>query len=536
MNADNQTLNADITPLLAQATETASRWIPAEQAKQAQQEVQQLWQQDAIHIMLFGAYSAGKSTLINALRGTEEAARGETPTTDIVEQYRWGDLVLQDTPGVNAPVEHENITRDALVRADLVLFVIRAGDHDTMDVYRRLLGMIADGKPVMITLNYSAHGEDAAGNVTEIHRAISQNLLRLAPEYGVSEATLEQLTIYPMQFLSALKATLDNKRTLLLNSGLPALSEALTHWAAGSAAQQGRVQAVSGSLRHTLTQPALAAIAEALPQGLSPDLVEARRQLRELHNKKARLHARVDAEAGRQAAQVRTTLADVYGSADVSSQQAVLESAYQEVQQQVFSYMLSELPELESTLTMGVGNLQGDANLAGSQSNSGSQTVDELMAQAKTMLPEIPDNMLSKLVDSITHAPPHTILKPLQNMLQGRAGDFLRANSKYLGPTISVAFGIFETAKAAKDEQRANAEYRAEEARRQQQITGWINQISQGVSSAVSSALDQLLAPHIQQQQEVVSQLEEHASSAETDKQTLLDIEAALTAMQAESQ
>ena len=48
--------------------------------------------------MLFGAYNAGKSTLINALLGEERAVVGDIPTTDAVHRYDWDGHIMLDTP------------------------------------------------------------------------------------------------------------------------------------------------------------------------------------------------------------------------------------------------------------------------------------------------------------------------------------------------------------------------------------------------------------------------------------------------------
>lgn len=60
---------------------------------------------------------------------------------------------MLDTPGVNAPVEHEQATAEQVQKCGLMLFVIREGDQDVKSVYERLFGMIQSGKQVFIVLN-----------------------------------------------------------------------------------------------------------------------------------------------------------------------------------------------------------------------------------------------------------------------------------------------------------------------------------------------------------------------------------------------
>jgi len=76
-------------------------------------------------IMVYGTYNAGKSTLINALFGQEELAKtGDAPETSTVSEYEYNGYTIYDTPGINAPQEHEKVTTEHLKKCELVLFVL----------------------------------------------------------------------------------------------------------------------------------------------------------------------------------------------------------------------------------------------------------------------------------------------------------------------------------------------------------------------------------------------------------------------------
>ena len=49
---------------------------------------------------------------------------------------------LLDTPGVNAPIKHEQATAEQLARINAIMLVVREGDQDAKDVYDRLSSMI----------------------------------------------------------------------------------------------------------------------------------------------------------------------------------------------------------------------------------------------------------------------------------------------------------------------------------------------------------------------------------------------------------
>lgn len=61
-------------------------------------------------IMVYGIYNAGKSSIINELIQSDRAAVSDRPMTDKVDYYEWNGYRLADTPGVGAPIEHENVT------------------------------------------------------------------------------------------------------------------------------------------------------------------------------------------------------------------------------------------------------------------------------------------------------------------------------------------------------------------------------------------------------------------------------------------
>ena len=56
--------------------------------------------------------------------------------------YDWNGYQLLDTPGVNAPIKHEQATAEQLARINAIMLVVREGDQDAKDVYDRLFSMI----------------------------------------------------------------------------------------------------------------------------------------------------------------------------------------------------------------------------------------------------------------------------------------------------------------------------------------------------------------------------------------------------------
>jgi GTP-binding protein EngB required for normal cell division len=105
-------------------------------------------------VMVYGIYNSGKSTLINALCREEVAEMADRPMTDQISQYDRGDYLLIDSPGVDAPIEHELVTEEFIDKCHIILFVISTkGVFEDRDNYKRLANLIVRNIPFIIVLN-----------------------------------------------------------------------------------------------------------------------------------------------------------------------------------------------------------------------------------------------------------------------------------------------------------------------------------------------------------------------------------------------
>ncbi|NTV64465.1 MAG: dynamin [Oscillochloris sp.] len=128
-------------------------------------------------IVVAGEFNAGKSSFLNALLGDHVLPEGVTPTTDTITLLQHGDVVaselranglrvhtypadvlrqlnIVDTPGTNAVIRHhEQLTREFIPRADMVLFATSA-DRPFTESERGFLALIKEwGKKIVIILN-----------------------------------------------------------------------------------------------------------------------------------------------------------------------------------------------------------------------------------------------------------------------------------------------------------------------------------------------------------------------------------------------
>ena len=194
-------------------------------------------------IMVYGVYNAGKSTLINALLGQELAAVADVPETACVQGYRWGDFEVLDTPGIDAPLEHEEITREQLVQSDVVIFVVNplgvVEEEKTLDV---LLELVLAGKMIFLVLNCKNRFDPI-----DLERVKDELRQRIQLKAG-NQRVLDQIPIVEVNARSALKAKLENKQNLLNSSGFPKFENALAEFFA-SVEQKAIVARVATEFR-----------------------------------------------------------------------------------------------------------------------------------------------------------------------------------------------------------------------------------------------------------------------------------------------
>ncbi|MBM4412065.1 MAG: dynamin, partial [Chloroflexi bacterium] len=133
--------------------------------------------EDAFLLVIAGEFNAGKSSLLNAIVGSEVMTEGATPTTDAVTMLRYAPqemaiserpgwviralpvpllqrMSIVDTPGTNAVLRHhEVLTREIVPRADAVLFITSA-DRPFSETERAFLAMLKDWRRhVVIVVN-----------------------------------------------------------------------------------------------------------------------------------------------------------------------------------------------------------------------------------------------------------------------------------------------------------------------------------------------------------------------------------------------
>jgi GTP-binding protein EngB required for normal cell division len=172
-------------------------------------------------LVVAGEYNAGKSTFINALLGDEVFAMGDLPTTRAISILRHGesappqpqgehtliyrypldflrDLEIVDTPGTNSLERmEEEITRDFVPRADLVLFVTTLLQTLTASEMTFLTHIREWGRKVLFIVN----GVDRRNSDEQIDRVREYIARETTARLGGSPPT-----IYCISALQALRS------------------------------------------------------------------------------------------------------------------------------------------------------------------------------------------------------------------------------------------------------------------------------------------------------------------------------------------
>ena len=182
-------------------------------------------------IMVYGVYNAGKSTLINVLLGREEAAMDDIPLTDQVTAYAWDKYSILDTPGVDAPIAHEDVTNAQMLKADAIIFVVDPlGTVEEAKTLEVLVDLLAAHKQVFMVFNDKKGLSDE--DYIKLKDQTREQLQRIATQRGMGNI-LKEVPIVKINAKRALQGQLKGKPELVELSGYLAFKNQLTDFLDG---------------------------------------------------------------------------------------------------------------------------------------------------------------------------------------------------------------------------------------------------------------------------------------------------------------
>ena len=451
-------------------------------------EIQHEASNKVLNITLYGAYNAGKSTLINVLSGREVAPVADIPKTDKVDRYQWNDYVLLDTPGINAPIKDREVTAEQLSRSSVILFVIRDGDMDSKDVYDRLFDLLRRNKKIFIVLNNQLENAEQKQQAAE---HIRQILVNLALAHQVDLPKLAEIEIVAINLHTAFKGRVQNQEKLLEHSGYNNFIECFNAWTMQQNSERQHFNGFKNFVNERWFMPLLGTITShksAQDQEKSQALLEIKNELIEQKNV---IFNRVSDVIRQQATSNKSAMmAILENNRDEYRIKSEMEGIFQKMSSAVAQTMQKELSSFNfnfnshysvptSTDVVAVNNAAGQIG-----------------------------GLVKILGDENTLKQGLMLARDLK--LPGLAGMSGKAVGGLVGkiaPVLQIIFAVFDVFSAQNEEAERNAQRRSAMLQAHQTIdricTDFMNDAYQAVEQAVYPIFDQKIA-EVQRQLEAL--------------------------------
>jgi len=177
-------------------------------------------------LMIYGAYNAGKSTLLNALFGEDEKAKtGDAPETKDIHEYEYNGYTIFDTPGLNARIDDDIVTQEQLNKSEVILFVLsNNGSLEEEFVYEKISVVVKANKPVIIVLNNKSGVELNSGLAIDLIDKVGANLRKIGDRNNISNIE-NKVSLCMVNAKTALKGKLEGKNLILKRSNILQLEE-----------------------------------------------------------------------------------------------------------------------------------------------------------------------------------------------------------------------------------------------------------------------------------------------------------------------
>lgn len=292
-------------------------------------------------IMFFGLYNAGKSSLLNELLRDDVAKVADVPTTDHVDYYNWRGYTIADTPGVGAPIEHEEVTNEAIRKADVVLFVMtNAGSFEKKENYIRMKDIVDAGKKVIIVINDKSDflPQERYEEMMQVQQKIYDNMMALD-----IDNVKERFTILFVNAKLAHKGRMANKPLLWEKSQIAELESYIL-----SEMKNSDDFAV---IRHAIDEinKDVEAIREQLSQvDTNPEYMAIQKVLNGLHNAKIQVRKNMSDFISSQTNKLGVTLPDAIWA--VKKDQAKIDQTVQQAQQNLSEKVKAHLEDQLQTV------------------------------------------------------------------------------------------------------------------------------------------------------------------------------------------
>lgn len=151
---------------------------------------------EKIHMVFAGQYSAGKSSILRMLTGRNDIKIGEGITTQKVTKYDWNGIEVIDTPGIHTELrpDHDALSYEAIASADLLVYVVTNELFDS-NLGKRFRTVAIDkdkaGEMVLVINKMEREGK---GNTQESQNVKKEALVNVTKPYSPDDLRISFLS------------------------------------------------------------------------------------------------------------------------------------------------------------------------------------------------------------------------------------------------------------------------------------------------------------------------------------------------------
>lgn len=468
-------------------------------------------------LMVYGLYNAGKSSIINELLGEDKAIVQDKPQTDRVDAYPWNGYELLDTPGVGAPIQHEQVTQKELRDADIVMFVMSTtGSNEKAQNYTRMKDIADAGKKIIIVLNDKdgAMG-DRDDEIQQIKVKVAQNMKQV----GIQDVESR----YCIVVVNAERARMGRvtHEPLLWNmSGMDELSSVILQELRNTnsfTVMRKIVQQIQGEL-------------SGIIQHLEGEETEATLQqlnqlLQVLHTKKAEIRKNMTAKIQLKAEIMGQRLPDlIWAEKTKEGQQAVIEGEVEKLNATINGFLQQDIDELSDAVAEVVADIAKQQAVKLEKAKGKQLEVRDVAVPAVTVKDDvdvmqgIQDTISSLVVNDGIGAVATNLAKDVLKTEIGKmigktiVGSLFKSAIPLIGPVLTVASlvsTVFGFSNAAHKQEVAQMNAENERARRQAEAEAQARQeLQQKCKYMAEDVADQLILAINKALQDVTTTIE----------------------------
>lgn len=434
-------------------------------------------------VMVFGIYNAGKSTLLNALIGEKRAAVADRPETSVVTSYEWNGFKLLDTPGIDAPAEHERVSREQLSESDVVLFILSTnGSFDEKAIYDEIINIVKTEKPLMVIVNNKDGYAESDINYRFIYEKIISNIDDAGQRNGLVNLS-KKVPVRLVNAELALNGKISNRSNLIAASGLIPLARDIE-----TMLRQTGTHEVASTLRQRVLKLIDAALAKLNSMETSVDARLITEQQAVVRGEKERVLAAVTGAVRRATVGFSSSFHSAVEARDESAMQAAVQSAVTATTQAI-EREITKAGATLSALGASLADIEPicvatDTTARQFKSNESHESQKQKSSQADSFIFENMKNFASTVskesVEKATQAATKAALEMTKEWLPslmkgtgkktiekmaGNAGQVAGKAAPFIAPAIETVRGIYnyyqETKKQEEESQAMQKQARA---------------------------------------------------------------------------